>query len=41
LLNSFGSRLPRLQNGLGWEGTFASVVLLYILGNVICNRRYR
>ena len=41
LLNSFGSRLPRLQNGLGWEGTFASVIVLYILGNVICNRRYR
>jgi hypothetical protein len=31
----------RLQHGLGWEGTFALIVLLYILGNVIFNRRYR
>jgi hypothetical protein len=41
LLNSYGIRLPRLQDGLGWEGTFASVIVFYILGNVIGNRRYR
>ena len=31
----------RLQHGLGWEGTFAVIVLLYVLGNVVVNRRYR
>jgi len=31
----------RLQHGLGWEGTFAVVILLYILGSVVVNRRYR
>ena len=31
----------RLQHGLGWEGTFASILLLYVLGNVIFNRQYR
>jgi hypothetical protein len=41
LLNSHGIHVPRLQNGLGWEGTFASIILLYILGNIIVNRRYR
>lgn len=30
----------RLQHGLGWEGTFAAIVLLYIVGNAIFNRRY-
>ena len=28
-------------HGLGWEGAFASVVLLYVLGNIIFNRRYQ
>jgi hypothetical protein len=41
LLTSEGIRMPRLQHGLGWEGTFASIILLYILGNIIVNRRYR
>ena len=36
-----GINLPRLQRGLGWEGTFASVIILYILGNIIFNRRYK
>ena len=31
----------RLRNGLGWEGTFAVIILFYILGNSIFNRRYR
>ena len=31
----------RLQHGLGWEGTFAAIVLLYVLANVLINRRYR
>lgn len=31
----------RLRHGLGWEGTFAVVVLFYILGNALVNRRYR
>ena len=31
----------RLHNGLGWEGTFAAILVFYILGNVILNRRYR
>ena len=30
----------RLQQGLGWEGTFTAVVAFYILGNIIVNRRY-
>jgi len=34
-------RSPRLQHGLGWEGTFAAVIFFYILGNMIVNRRYR
>jgi hypothetical protein len=42
LLESYGVPLSnRLQHGLGWEGTFAAVIALYILGNVIINRRYR
>jgi hypothetical protein len=31
----------RLRHGLGWEGTFAAIILLYIVANVILNRRYR
>jgi hypothetical protein len=31
----------RLRHGLGWEGTFAAIVVFYILGNVFLNRRYR
>ena len=41
LLQSNGMPLPRLQNGLGWEGTFASIISLYILGSLIINRRYQ
>jgi hypothetical protein len=42
LLGSVGTlQSMRLQHGLGWEGTFAVIILLYILGNVIINRRYR
>ncbi len=33
--------VAKLQDGLGWEGTFASIIVLYIVGNVIVNRRYR
>jgi hypothetical protein len=36
-----GINMPRLQHGLGWEGAFASVMFLYILGNIIVNRRYK
>jgi hypothetical protein len=36
-----GIHISRLQHGLGWEGTFASVMLLYILGNLIVNRRFK
>jgi hypothetical protein len=31
----------RPRYGLGWEGTFAVIILFYILGNAIFNRRYR
>ena len=31
----------RLQHGLGWEGTFAVIIFLYVLGNIVVNRRYR
>lgn len=31
----------RIQNGLGWEGMFATVIALFVIGNVIINRRYR
>jgi len=31
----------RLQHGLGWEGTFATVLFFYVLGNATCNRRFR
>jgi hypothetical protein len=36
-----GINLPRLQHGLGWEGTFASLIFLYMLGNIVVNRRYK
>lgn len=41
LLLAQGVHLSRLPHGLDWEDTFASVVLLYILGNVVINRRYK
>jgi len=31
----------RLQHGLGWEGTFAAIIVFYVLGNMVINRRYR
>ena len=31
----------RLRHGLGLEGTFAAIIVFYILGNIIFNRRYR
>jgi hypothetical protein len=31
----------RIQNGLGWEGMFASVIAFFVLGTLIVNRRYR
>jgi hypothetical protein len=31
----------RLNRGLGWEGTFAVLVGIFILGNILSNRRYR
>lgn len=30
-----------LPHGIGWEGSFAAIIFLYVLGNVIFNRRYR
>ena len=36
---SLQSSRPRY--GLGWEGAFAAIIVFYILGNVIFNRRYR
>jgi len=41
LLVAQGIYLARLPHGLDWEDTFASVILLYIFGNFIINRRYR
>lgn len=41
LLVAQGICLPRLPHGLDWEDTFASVILLYIFGNTIINRRYK
>jgi hypothetical protein len=41
LLIAQGIFLPRLPHGLDWEDTFASVILLYIFGNAIINRRYK
>ena len=32
---------PRFSHGLGVEGTFAAMCLLYMLGCAIANRRYR
>ncbi len=32
---------PRPRYSLGWEGTFAAIIVFYILGNLIFNRRYR
>jgi hypothetical protein len=29
------------QYGLGWEGTFAAIIVFYMLGNAVFNRRYR
>jgi hypothetical protein len=34
-------RLERMQHGLGWEGAFALMFLLYCVGAAISNRRYR
>ena len=31
----------RLQHGLGWEGTFGVLILLYVVANFIINHRYR
>lgn len=31
----------RLQHGLGLEGAFAAIIVFYVLGNIIFNRRYR
>jgi hypothetical protein len=33
-------RYGRIMHGLGWEGAFALMFLLYCLGCAICNRRY-
>jgi len=41
LLKAHGIQIPRLHAGLGWEGTFACVVVFYFLGSVIINRRYK
>jgi hypothetical protein len=41
LLIAEGIYLSRLPHGLDWEDTFASVILLYIFGNAIINRRYK
>jgi hypothetical protein len=41
LLESGGLlRASRLQHGLGWEGTFAVIIALYVLANILVNRRY-
>ena len=31
----------RLQHGLGWEGTFGVLLLLYVVANILINHRYR
>lgn len=36
-----GIHWSRLPHGLDWEDTFASVIVLYILGNAIIKRRYQ
>ena len=41
LLLAQGIFLSRLPHGLDWEDTFASVILLYIFGSTIINRRYK
>ena len=42
LLNQVGViQSVRLRNGLGWEGTFALMVCLYLIGCVTSNRRYQ
>jgi len=42
LLDGTGTlQSTRLQHGLGWEGTFAAIIVFYILGSAIFNRRYR
>ena len=41
LLGGFGLLPTALQHGLGWEGTFAAIVLLYVLANIMVSRRYR
>jgi hypothetical protein len=41
LLIAQGIYFPRLPHGLDWEDTFASVILLYIVGNTIINGRYQ
>jgi hypothetical protein len=41
LLNAHGIHLPRLMYNLGWEGTFASIVFFYFVGNLFINRRYK
>jgi hypothetical protein len=41
MLSGYDIRLPRLGNGLGWEGTFALVLGSYFVANFILNRRYR
>lgn len=34
-------RLGKMPHGLGWEGAFALMFLLYCVGCVIANRRYK
>jgi hypothetical protein len=42
LLEGIGTlQSTRLRNGLGWEGTFAAIIVFYILGSIIFNRRFR
>jgi hypothetical protein len=41
LLLASGIHIPRLPHGLDWEDTFASVVFLYVLGNMFITRRYK
>lgn len=41
LLEGVGIARSRLQHGLGWEGTFGVLILLYVVGNILINRRYR
>ncbi len=41
LLGTQGIHLPRLHDGLGWEGTFAVALGFQFLGNLLVNRQYR